>query len=470
MRTMASLKGQRIVCGILTDSGAECDLQKGTISLKSLLTRCPSVVSRNVENCAAGRCPCALDRKVKEFPSYINNHEINIQSERGDSREGFHVPVWAGKKRPFFSRRAKARKCGLSGNYWYPIELDCNIKSSQIRAVVFWKTSICLWRGANGNLFAIEDRCAHRQLRISTGHVEGNNVTCCYHGWVYNGSGKVVKIHHEIPESFKSFPHICVRSYPVRVKYGLIFVFPGDPCLSEIVELPSIPWLDTEDPVPFKHALIEMNAHFSLIVENQCDFYHAYLHRKLKPFTFPVFKYVQRNDETIIVKYKTDMGQSFLAKYFQGDVLTNMSLWYDYPMQRSNLEDKFLHWCFFLPIHERLTKVFFIFLWGPISVLGIRLPYCLRPPLMSLAFKFYLIPLLSEDKYAMEEEQSAHIMHYDKNAVELNPIVSSFQQLTIEKWDEYLESEYRRKCSLNRRHWKIVHGAGLTDYEWATYE
>jgi phenylpropionate dioxygenase-like ring-hydroxylating dioxygenase large terminal subunit len=193
--------------------------------------------------------------------------------------------------------------------------------------VVFWKTSICLWRSSDGSIHAVEDRCAHRQLRLSAGLVMNDHLTCCYHGWEYDGEGRVVRMAHEIPKSFRSTPHVQIRTYPVREKYGMVFVWPGDPSLADEAKLPAIEWLDQAEAVPFKFVDISVKAHFSLIIENNCDFYHAFLHRKYKPFVWPELRSVEAHEEKVIVKYWTDMGQSSGAKVFSPADMNDMTLW-----------------------------------------------------------------------------------------------------------------------------------------------
>lgn len=118
---------------------------------------------------------------------------------------------------------------------------------------------------------------------------------------------------------------------------------------------------DQKDPVPFRMADFTMESHWSLIIENNCDFYHAYLHRKYKPFTWPELQWVQREGDAIQVHYKTDMGGGQLAQRFtpKNDSLKNMHLWFDYPYQRSNLVDQYLHWCFVLPMGPQTTRSFY---------------------------------------------------------------------------------------------------------------
>ncbi len=51
-----------------------------------------------------------------------------------------------------------------------------------------------LVRPAEGPVFALEDRCAHRQVPLSQGVVSGCAVRCGYHGWTYDASGKCVDV------------------------------------------------------------------------------------------------------------------------------------------------------------------------------------------------------------------------------------------------------------------------------------
>ncbi|TMQ35638.1 MAG: Rieske (2Fe-2S) protein, partial [Planctomycetota bacterium] len=129
------------------------------------------------------------------------------------------------------NRRQKARAAGLDPDYWYAIEYERAVKPGQVVEVRFWNTSIALYRGRDGQLHALENRCAHRQLKLSLGHVEDCRLTCAYHGWSYDGDGHVVAIAHDLFN--KPMLRVHVRSYPVRVRYGLIWVFPGDPALAE---------------------------------------------------------------------------------------------------------------------------------------------------------------------------------------------------------------------------------------------
>ena len=65
--------------------------------------------------------------------------------------------------------RQKARAAGLHPDYWYAVEYDRAVQPGRVVEIQFWKTSIALYRGRDGQLRALENRCAHRQLKLSAG-------------------------------------------------------------------------------------------------------------------------------------------------------------------------------------------------------------------------------------------------------------------------------------------------------------
>ncbi|SRR5579884_3184848 len=67
-----------------------------------------------------------------------------------------------------------------------------------------------------GNFYAISNVCAHQRGPLSEGSLDGDIVTCPWHGWKY--SVKTGKSHHEGGDS--------VSSFPVKILDGRIYVSP----------------------------------------------------------------------------------------------------------------------------------------------------------------------------------------------------------------------------------------------------
>jgi nitrite reductase/ring-hydroxylating ferredoxin subunit len=82
---------------------------------------------------------------------------------------------------------------------------------------------LALWRSAGGAVQAWEDRCPHRGVALSLGRVEGDRLTCAYHGWQYAASnGRCVAI-PAMPQ--QPVPgKVCTRTYPVRTCQDMVWV------------------------------------------------------------------------------------------------------------------------------------------------------------------------------------------------------------------------------------------------------
>lgn len=339
------------------------------------------------------------------------------------------------------NRRQKARAAGMNPNYWYPAEYAKNVGKGDLVEVKFWGKSFVLFRGDDGQLRCLENRCAHRQLKLTTGHVRGCEVVCPYHGWVYDGCGKVVEIPHDL--FGRSMPKFQIGSYPVRERYGLIWFFPGDPERADKVPMPEIPELEGPNawvtvPVDFT-----WRAHHSMIIDNVSDFTHAYLHRKFEPFSDAKMTRLDVVGDKVFVEYDTKVaaGKFYSAFVDRKNANTNhMSLCFDYPHQWSNTDDWIKHWCCVLPIDQYTTRAFFLFYYKSLKLpfLPFSFPKKLMKPLLHIGNRLLMRPLLEEDGMAVEAEQRGYETHYDAPIAEFNPAVNAFQDLTIRKWEEFL--------------------------------
>jgi phenylpropionate dioxygenase-like ring-hydroxylating dioxygenase large terminal subunit len=346
------------------------------------------------------------------------------------------------------NKRQKVRSAGLDPDYWYAVEYTRNLKCGEVTQVRFWGREVAVYRAESGKLYAMEDRCAHRQLPLSKGLVEGERLVCTYHGWKYGGGGELEEVSHEL--FGRKLPRCRLTSYPLRERYGLIWLFFGDAERAEQVPMPEIPELEGEDrwacvPIDFT-----WNAHHSMIIDNVSDFTHAYLHRKYRPFTDSTLKGLEERDDKVFLSYDAKVGRGRFSGLFvdRDRVDTNaIDLCYDYPYQWSNTDDQIKHWCFVLPIDERTTRVFFLFYFAALKVpvLPVTIPRALMTPLLQIANKVLIGPLLSEDGFAVEAEQAGWERHYEAPIAELSPAVHAFQALTVRKWEEYLEREKAKR-------------------------
>jgi nitrite reductase (NADH) small subunit len=77
---------------------------------------------------------------------------------------------------------------------------------------------IALFRSADDRVFALHDRCPHKEGKLSQGIVHGESVTCPLHNWVI---GLVDGKAKEPDEG-------CSRVVPVRLQDGRILLAVGE--------------------------------------------------------------------------------------------------------------------------------------------------------------------------------------------------------------------------------------------------
>ena len=208
----------------------------------------------------------------------------------------------------------RIREVGINPNYWYPVGWADRVKPGQIIPVTVWQQAIAVFRDDRGRLHALEDACPHKGVALHKGEIQGCHLLCPYHGWEFNGAGECVKIPY-FPRKQK-LPPATARSYPVREKYNLIWVFPGDAALAGDIALPEIPeyddpqWLGVPIPAHFR-------AHFSTCNENTMDVFHGFLHRGLQGWFDPVLLNLSAGDDFVRADYRVSY-QNF-ATQFLGD-------------------------------------------------------------------------------------------------------------------------------------------------------
>jgi vanillate O-demethylase monooxygenase subunit len=101
---------------------------------------------------------------------------------------------------------------------------------------------VVLFRGADGSVVALEDRCAHRAYPLSTGVLVDGGIRCGLCGFVYDADGQCVSVPTQprVPFGAK------VASYPVQERDGLVWVWLGEAGRARLARVPELPWLDDE--------------------------------------------------------------------------------------------------------------------------------------------------------------------------------------------------------------------------------
>ncbi len=106
---------------------------------------------------------------------------------------------------------------------WYVAAWDDEVDQG-LRPVTILGENVVLYRKRDGTPAALEDACPHRKLPLSMGRIKGDDIECGYHGLTFDCSGACIRV-----PGAERIPHQArVRSYPVAVRYGLIWIWMGD--------------------------------------------------------------------------------------------------------------------------------------------------------------------------------------------------------------------------------------------------
>jgi phenylpropionate dioxygenase-like ring-hydroxylating dioxygenase large terminal subunit len=159
----------------------------------------------------------------------------------------------------------------LLRNEWFAVSWISSLPENKLAAVRLLGEDLVLWRNREG-VRAWKDLCVHRGAKLSLGTISrtenGGCVICPYHGWEYNSAGECVRM----PAHPEQAPpaRARVETFPVREKYGLVWVCLGQP----VGDIPSFP---EGDQAGFRLVLTgpyQFHAQGPRIIENILDLAH----------------------------------------------------------------------------------------------------------------------------------------------------------------------------------------------------
>lgn len=91
-------------------------------------------------------------------------------------------------------------------------------------------TDLVVYRTGSGPIVVMAGRCAHLGADLGKGKVVGDCIECPFHGWRYGPDGRC----EHIPRARTIPRQARRRAYPVRERYGMVFVFNGPEPLFEL--------------------------------------------------------------------------------------------------------------------------------------------------------------------------------------------------------------------------------------------
>ncbi len=153
-------------------------------------------------------------------------------------------------------------------NAWYACACDVELRHELLARTVC-NQKLVMFRQLDGTVAILEDACWHRLLPLSKGRLNGDELTCGYHGLVYNADGRCT----HMPSQETINPSACVRSFPAAEKHRFVWVWPGDPALADTALIPDLHWND--DPAwAGDGKMIRVKCDYRLVLDNLMDLTH----------------------------------------------------------------------------------------------------------------------------------------------------------------------------------------------------
>jgi phthalate 4,5-dioxygenase oxygenase subunit len=117
----------------------------------------------------------------------------------------------------------------LLREYWMPAVLSSQLEAdgAPLRVRLLGENFVS-FRATDGRVGFFDEGCPHRCTSLALARNEDNALTCIFHGWKIDVSGKVVEVPSEPPERRAEFAaKVRVRHYPVHESGGMIWVYLG---------------------------------------------------------------------------------------------------------------------------------------------------------------------------------------------------------------------------------------------------
>jgi len=347
------------------------------------------------------------------------------------------------------------RRVDIHPDHWYPVAWSREVKRGKAHGVRFAGDPVVLVRTETDKVFALEDRCAHRQVPLHAGVVDGESIRCCYHGWTYDCTGRCIDVPYLGRERLPN----GVRSYPCREEAGLIFIFPGDPLLAESVPFPA---LGSVGDKAYKTRRFgrEVKCHYSFMHENLMDMNHQFLHRKQMGQMKARSVGRSRGEDWVEVNYtfareegKQPIGEALVFSQKRGtkpdennkDVMT-IRTEYPYQTLRIRTKDQTMVmdlWIAYVPLdaEQRTNRTF-----GLLSIRRPKLPGILDAAWPLLVW--FTERIFKEDRWIVEREQEAHDRQGADHNHEVFPVILELRSLLTECGAPVRESATERRVHM----------------------
>jgi anthranilate 1,2-dioxygenase large subunit len=184
------------------------------------------------------------------------------------------VPYWAFQSDDIY--HAEQQRI-FQGNCWNYLCLEAELaKAGDFRTSFVGDAPVIVARDPDGEIYAFENRCAHRGALICLDDHGSNkkDFSCVYHAWTYDLKGNLIGVAFKdgikgkggMPASFRMDDH-APRKLRIALMHGLVF---GETIMARIARV-----LAGRTPVVLGRYTQVLPNNWKLYMENVKDSYHA---------------------------------------------------------------------------------------------------------------------------------------------------------------------------------------------------
>jgi vanillate O-demethylase monooxygenase subunit len=157
-------------------------------------------------------------------------------------------------------------------NTWYVAAKSDEIGGGKPLGRRICGEKMVFYRGAQGEIAALEDFCPHRGAPLSLGFVKDGLLVCGYHGLAMGCEGKPASMPGQRVGGFPA-----IRRFPAVERHGFVWIWPGEASLADPAAIPDLEWAGPG--WAYGGGLYHIQCDYRLMIDNLMDLTHeTYVH------------------------------------------------------------------------------------------------------------------------------------------------------------------------------------------------
>ena len=166
--------------------------------------------------------------------------------------------------------------------FWYIAGESAAIRTGRPFASVLCNQPLALFRDGQGRVHALEDRCPHKGVPLSSARQEGDSLRCPFHGWRFIASGECIEVPAIGKVPHPSSASACVKIFPAEEQDGWVWVYMGnEQCPKPSSPPPSLPVPADGSPMVSVRESAEAKVRWDFAADSLMDPAHVpFVHNK----------------------------------------------------------------------------------------------------------------------------------------------------------------------------------------------